>query len=182
MARLNRERYMMFGRWKSKTETENPWEAIGKDNDELTKELNPDTESGKNVLGEKTFVHSGNEPEVEVDPYYMDSDRAMYAHMLEIALEEKYGEDDLLGEYFEAFFDNVNAETGTMTGYGYQRDAWFTPQSVGGDTSGFQIPYTINPVGPKVKKNISYDMATNTATITDITNSGSGSNTGTSEP
>ena len=42
------------------------WDAIGKDNDDLSKELNPDTETGKNVLGESTFTHSGYEPEVEV--------------------------------------------------------------------------------------------------------------------
>jgi hypothetical protein len=99
----------------------------------------------------------------------MDPDRAMYEHMLEVALEEKYGEADLLGEFAEAFFGTVDASNQTMSGYCYVRDAWFTPQSVGGDTTGLQIPYTINPVGPKVKKNIVYDMTTNTATISNIT-------------
>lgn len=170
MAILERNRGMFFGAWKPTTQGGTPvWEAIGKDNDELTKELNPDTEAGKNVLGESTFTHSGYEPEVEVDPYYMDPDRAMYEHMLECALEERYGAEDLIGLFAEAFFTTVNAQTQTMTGYCYVRDAWFVPQSVGGDTKGYAIPYTINPVGPMVKKNISYAMATNTATITDIT-------------
>ena len=145
------------------------WEAIGKDNDDLSKEMNPDTESGKNVLGESTFTHSGYEPEISVDPYYMDPTRHMYEHMLECALEEKFGESDLMGKFAEAFFTTVNAETKTMTGYCYVRDAWFVPQSVGGDTSGYAIPYTITPVGAMVKKNISYNMTTNEATITDIT-------------
>jgi hypothetical protein len=151
------------------TKASDGWEAIGKDNDELTKELNPDTETGKNVLGESTFTHSGYKPEVDVDPYYMDPTRAMYDHMLEAALEEKCGEEDLLGEFAEAFFTNVNTQTRVMTGYCYVRDAWFVPQSVGGDTKGLAIPYKINPVGPMTRKNISYDMATNIATITDIT-------------
>ena len=145
------------------------WEAIGKDNDELTKELNPDTETSKNVLGESTFTHSGYETEVEVDPYYMDPSRPMFEHMLEVAMMEKYAEEDLLGEFAEAFFTTVNAAAGTMSGYCYVRDAWFVPQSVGGDTKGFAIPYNINPVGPVVKKNITYNMATNVATITAIT-------------
>ena len=145
------------------------WEAIGKDNDELTKELNPDTESSKNVLGESTFTHSGYETEIEVDPYYMDPSRAMFEHMLEVAMMEKYAEEDLLGEFAEAFFTQVDESTRTMSGYCYVRDAWFVPQSVGGDTKGLSIPYNINPVGPVVKKNISYSMATNAATITDIT-------------
>ena len=55
-----------------------------------------------------------------------------------------------------------------MTGYCYVRQAWYVPQSVGGDTSGFAIPVNINPVGAVVKKAISYDMATNEATITEI--------------
>ncbi len=169
MARLDRNRGMFFGSWKPTGSATQVWEAIGKDNDDLSKELNPDTESSKNVLGESTFRHSGYEPEIDVDPYYMDPDRAMYAHMLEVALEEKYGEEDLLGEFAEAFFTTVNAETHTMSGYCYVRDAWFVPQSTGGDTSGYAIPYTITPVGPMVKKNISYNMETNAATITDIT-------------
>ena len=170
MAKQKRERGMFFGRWKTADgETANPWEAIGKDNDELTKELNPDTESFKNVLGESGLIHSGYEPEVDVDPYYMDPNRAMYEHMLECALEEKYGEEDLVGEFAEAFFTSADATAGTMTGYCYVRDAWYVPQSTGGDTSGYSIPYNIKPVGPMVKMNIVYTLATNAATITDIT-------------
>lgn len=166
MAKMERNRGMFFGRWKS-AKSDAAWEAIGKDNDELTKELNPDTESSKNVLGEATFTHSGYEPEVDVSPYYMDPDRSMYEHMLECALEEKYGESDLLGEFAEAFFEAVDADTKTMTGYCYVRDAWFVPQSTGGDTTGYAIPYKIHPVGAMVKKTISYNMETNVATITD---------------
>lgn len=168
MARLDRNRGMFFGSWKPTGGGSQVWEAIGKDNDELTKELNPDTESSKNVLGEATFTHSGYEPEVDVDPYYMDPDRAMYEHLLECALEEKYGEADLVGEFAEAFFTTVNAETKTMTGYCYVRNAWFVPQSTGGDTKGYAIPYKLYPVGAMVKKNISYNMETNTVTITTL--------------
>ena len=131
------------------------WEAVGKDNDDLSKELNPDTETTKNVLGETTFKHSGYEPEVDVDPYYMDPSRPMYAHLLDVAMQEKYGEADLLGYFAEAFFT-------------YVRRAWIVPQSVGGDTAGYAIPYNINPIGAMEKKNIVYDMTTNQATITDI--------------
>ena len=170
MSRMERNRGMFFGAWKPTTQGGTPtWEAIGKDNDELTKELNPDTEAGRNVLGESTFVMSGYEPEIDVDPYYMDPDRAMYEHLLECALEEKYGEADLVGLFAEAFFTTVNATAGTMSGYCYVRDAWFVPQSTGGDTAGYAIPYNIHPTGPIVKKNIVYTMATNTAVITDIT-------------
>lgn len=162
MAKLERNRGMFFGSWDGIDE----WDAIGKDNDDLAKELNPDTEVGKNVLGESTFKHSGYEPEIDVDPYYMDSSANMYEHMLECALEERYGESDLKGQFAEAFFTDVNVSTKSMTGYAFVRDAWFVPQSVGGDTSGYSIPYNITPVGAMVKKAVSYDMATHTPTFT----------------
>lgn len=150
------------------TKANSGWEALGKDNDSLVKELNPDTETSKNVLGESSFKHSGYEPTIDLDPYYMDPSRVMYAHLLECALEEKYGESDLLGYFAEAFFTSVDESSRTMSGYCYVRRAWFVPQSTGGDTSGLSIPYTINPVGAMTRKHISYSMETNQATITDI--------------
>lgn len=144
------------------------WEALGKDNDELTKELNPDTETSKNVLGEATMVHNGYEPEIGVDPYYVDPSRKMYKRLLDIALQELYGEGNCLGYFAEAFFTSANPETRKMSGYCYVRQAWFIPQSTGGDTGGFAIPVNINPVGAIAKKKIVYDMTTNEATITDF--------------
>ena len=142
------------------------WEALGKDNEDLSKALNPEVESQRNVLGETVVKHSGYSPEVDVDPYYMDPGRLLYDHLLEVALEEKYGENDLLGYCAEAFFTSVDEANQTMSGYCFVRRAWFIPQSVGGDTSGYAIPFNVNPVGPKTKKAITYSMATNTATVT----------------
>ena len=145
------------------------WEAIGKDNDDLSKELNPDTEKSKNVLGEATFVHKGYEPEVSVDPYYIDPSRKMYKRISENARKEKFGETDLVGWFAEAYFDTANPATGKMTGTCIVRKAWYVPQSTGGDTSGFAIPTTITPFGAQEEKKIVYDMATNEATITALT-------------
>jgi len=150
------------------TASSGAWEALGKDNDDLSKELNPDTETSKNVLGETSFKHSGYEPEIGVDPYYIDPSRKMYAHLRDVAYEERYGEADLMGYFAEAFFQTANRKTQKMTGYCYVRQAWFVPQSVGGDTSGLGIPVTVNPVGSPIKKKIVYDMVTNEATISDL--------------
>ena len=142
------------------------WEAIGKDNDDLSKELNADTESKKNVLGETSFEHKGYEPQVSVDPYYMDPARLMYAHLKDIAQKEAYSEEECLGYFAEAFFESADEANHTMSGYCYVRRAWIVPQSVGGDTAGFAIPFNVNPVGGMEKKAITYDMLTNTATVT----------------
>ncbi len=98
----------------------------------------------------------------------MDPGRLMYAHMLDVALTEKYDEGSLLGYMAEAYFTSADENAGTMTGYCYVRRAWFVPQSVGGNTAGFNIPFTVNPQGGATKKAIVYDMKTNTATVTDL--------------
>ena len=152
------------------TKASGGWEALGKDNDSLTKELNADTEKSKNVLGETTFRHSGYEPEISLDPYYIDPSRKMYKRILKNAIEEKYGEGDLMGKFAEAFFTVKNNEKRTMSGYCYVRDAWYVPNSTGGDTTAYAIPVTITPVGPVKKMKIVYSMTDNEATITELTN------------
>ena len=147
------------------TKASGGWEALGKDNDNLTKDLNPDTEKSKNVLGESTFRHTGYEPEISLDPYYIDPSRKMYKRMMKNAIVERYAENELKGYFAEAFFTTANKETRTMTGYCFVREAWYVPQSTGGDTAAYGIPVTITPVGAITRKKIVYDMETNEGTI-----------------
>lgn len=142
------------------------WEVLGRDNDDLSKELNPDTETSKNVLGEVTFKHNGYETEVNVDPYYADKTSPLYEKLLAAAVQEKYGDADIKGYFTEVVYDEVSEEAGTMTGTGYKRDAYIVPQSTGGDTSGFGIPFTVNPVGPQTKVKVVYTVATRAVSIT----------------
>ena len=120
------------------------------------------------MLGETSFTHKGYEPSVDMDQYFADPSRILYEHLQDIAMQEKSSEQDCLGYFAEAFFTSVNEEARTMNGYCYVRRAWLVPESIGGDTSGLAIPFTITPIGGMEKKAISYDMATNVATITDL--------------
>lgn len=163
MAKLDRNRLMFFASFNGTA-----WEALGKDNDDLSKELNPDTETSKNVLGETTFQHSGYEPEVEVDPYYADEDSVLYEKLSAAAMQELYGDSDIKGYFVECIFDTVNAGAGTMSGTGYKREAYIVPQSTGGDTSGLGIPFTVNPVGAQTEVNVTYTKATRAVTITAV--------------
>ena len=170
--KLDRNRGMFFAGFASGTgtaPTNVQWEVLGRDNDDLNKDLNPDTETSKNVLGETTFKHSGYEPEVSVDPYYADSESNLYTKLLAAAVQEKYGDDDIKGYFVEVVFTTVNAEAGTMTGTGYMREAYIVPQSTGGDTAGYAIPFTVNPVGPMTAVTVVYTMATRAVTITTAT-------------
>ena len=163
MAKLDRNRNMYFASF-DKT----AWEVLGKDNDDLSKELNPDTETSKNVLGEATFKHNGYEPEVSVDPYYADEVSALYEKLKAAAVQEKYGDADIKAYFVEAVFDGTDAAktAGKLTGTGYQREAYLVPQSTGGDTAGFAIPFTVNPVGPMTEVTVVYPLATREVTIT----------------
>ena len=160
MAKLDRFMNMYFASF-DKT----AWDVLGKDNDDLNKELNPDTETSKNVLGEATFKHNGYEPEVNVDPYYADDESPLYEKLLAAAVQEKYGDADIKGYFVEAVFET--AENGVLSGTGYRREAYIVPQSTGGDTAGFGIPFTVNPVGPMTEVTVSYTMSTRAVTITE---------------
>lgn len=169
MAKLDRNRGMFFAGFLAASTTEKPspaapadvdWEVLGRDNDDLSKALNPDTENSKNVLGEATFKHNGYEPEVNLDPYYADDTSALYDKLLAAAVQEKFGDADIKGYFVEVVFSTVNASAGTMTGTGYMREAYIVPESTGGDTSGFGIPFTVHPVGPMTAVTVTYTMAT----------------------
>lgn len=167
--KLDRNRGMFFAGFASGTGTAPAnvqWEVLGRDNDDLSKDLNPDTETSKNVLGETTFKHSGYEPEVSVDPYYADSESNLYEKLLAAAVQEKYGDADIKGYFVEVVFTTVNADAGTMTGTGYMREAYIVPQSTGGDTAGYAIPFTVNPIGPMTSVTVVYTMATRAVAIT----------------
>ena len=164
MARLERFKNMYFASFDGTT-----WEVLGRDNEDLSKDLNPDIESGKNVIGEATFKHSGYEPEINTDPYYADPDTALYEKLKAAAVQELYGDTDIKGYFVEVVFDGVQSSTAQLTGTGYKREAYIVPQSTGGDTSGFSIPFTINPTGPMTEVDVTYTRATRAVTITNHT-------------
>lgn len=160
MAKLKRNAYMQFCSFDG-----TDWEVLGVDNDDLSKELNPDTETSKNVLGETTFKHNGYEPEVSIDPYYADSSSALYENLSEIALEEKFDDASVKGYYVEGILTTADSTAGTITGTGKKRAAYIVPQSLGGDTAGLGIPFTVSPVGPMTNVTITYTIATRAVTI-----------------
>lgn len=164
MAKLERNRYMQFVSFDGTA-----WEVLGRDNDDLSKELNPDTETSKNVLGETTFKHNGYEPEVALDPYYADSTSVLYEDLTAAAIGEKFDDESIKGFFTEVIFSTVNAEAGTMTGTGKKREAYIVPQSVGGDTAGLGIPFNVNPIGPMTDVTVTYTVATREVTIAAVT-------------
>lgn len=57
---------------------------LGKDLEEYAIEMNPDSETKKNILGENSTNVKGYEPQGSVDPYYAYSGDPLYEHLASI--------------------------------------------------------------------------------------------------
>lgn len=114
------------------------WWLIGKDIEELSVELNPDVSSVKNILDETSVQDNGYEPSVEADPYYANPDDEIYQKLLDIAMNRKKGE-----ACRTKILEVVVEDTEATNHKAWTEDVVLKPTSYGGDTSGFQIPFTI---------------------------------------
>lgn len=129
---------------------------LGKDLEEYNEELNPDVEVNKNILGEQNVNHNGYEVQSEVDPFYAYSGDPLFTKLALIANERKTGDAckttkvDVL----------LNAD-GTVV-WAYREDVYVVPNSIGGDTSGVQIPFTVYNAGNRVAG--TWDPSTKTFT------------------
>lgn len=113
------------------------WFLIGKDIDDMSVELNPDTEVKKNILGETSVQDNGYEPSMSADPYYANPDDSIYSKIKDIAMKRLKG-DACKTKVLEVIIDK---EEGPYEAY--QEDVIVKPQSYGGDTSGFAIPFDV---------------------------------------
>lgn len=118
---------------------------LGKDLEEYVEELNPDVEVQKNILGEQNVQHNGYEVQSEVDPFYAYTGDALFEKLAEIANERKTGDDCVTTKV-----DVLLKADGTVE-WAYKEDVWVVPNSVGGDTSGVQIPFSVYNAGNRVK-------------------------------
>lgn len=111
------------------------WFLIGKDIEDMSVELNPDTETVKNILGETSVKDNGYEPSMSVDPYYANPDDDIYPKIKDIAMKR------LKGDACKTSILEVIVEDTDGPHEAYTEDIIVKPQSYGGDTSGFAIPF-----------------------------------------
>lgn len=122
------------------------WEIIGDDIEEMSVEMNPDTEQSKNILGQTKTKDNGYEPSMEADPYYADPDKALYKKLRDIAFERKKGA-DCKTLMLEVIVEDSEAENHLA----YVQEVTVKPNSYGGDTGGFNIPFTVSEDGAREK-------------------------------
>lgn len=123
---------------------------LGKDLEEFTVELNPDVETSKNIIGENSVKHNGYEASSDADPVYYEYDDALTEKMMEIAMLRQSG-DACKTSYVEVLLkpgaDGAEPEVIRAV----REDVYVIPNSYGGDTSGVQVPFSINYAGNRTE-------------------------------
>ena len=125
---------------------------IGQDLEEYSEELNPDVEVNKNILGEQSVKHSGYEVQADVDPFYYENyDDALSNKIMEIANTRATGDKCKTTMVDVLLKPGADEETAPTVVWAYREDVYVIPNSVGGDTSGVQTPFTVYKAGNRVK-------------------------------
>lgn len=121
------------------------WYIIGKDIEDLSVELNPDTETVKNILDETAVQDNGYEPSLEAETFYANPQDKLYSVLKGIAMERKTG-DACKTKIVEILIDKENGPF----------DAWcedviIKPSSYGGPQGGVNIPFSVTFNGNRKK-------------------------------
>lgn len=131
---------------------------LGKDLEEYAIELNPDVETKKNILGENSVAVSGYEVSSSVDPYYYDYDEALSEKVMDIAMNRTTGDGCKTTTIDVLLKPGATADAAPTVVWAYREDCYIVPQSVGGDTTGIQIPFELHRAGNRVKG--TFDLST----------------------
>lgn len=117
---------------------------LGKDLEEYQEELNPDVEVKVNILGDQSVLHNGYEVQSEVDPYYAEEGDPLWEKLAAIVNNRSTGTACMTTRV-----DLLLNASGTVE-WAYREDVYIVPNSLGGDTSGVQIPFTVYNTGNRV--------------------------------
>ncbi len=117
---------------------------LGKDLETYQEELNPQVEIRRNILGEQNVIHNGYQVQSSAEPFYADEDDPLFEPIAEIANERKTG-DGCMTTRVEVLIDAEGNQV-----WAYKEDCWVVPNSVGGDTSGVQLPFSVYNAGNRV--------------------------------
>lgn len=144
------------------------WKRLGKDLEELNIELSPEEETKKNILGENSTRISGYEVSYSVDTFYAEKGDALFTKLMAIVNNRSTG-DGVLTKVLDILVDSE----GTIES-AFVEDAIVIPQSIGGDTTGVQIPFNVKYNGNRKDVTSSTTISDGVPTIS----SGSGGSTG----
>ena len=136
------------------------YERLGKDLEEYSPEMSAEVNTSKNILGETSILISSYEKTGAVEPFYADKDSALFER-LQAIIDGNLTLDDLKTDVVEVKL----WETASTSAYpAIKEEAYIEITSYGGDTTGYQIPFTLHYTGVKVKG--TFDPSTKKFTAT----------------
>ena len=158
MAKIERK-YMAHFLNGAKPGEEAVYERLGQDLEEFAPELSAQVETKKNILGENSVVISGYEKTAAVEPYYAQSGSALFTRLQEII------DGDLVLDELKADVVDVKLWDENDNGAypAVKETVYLEITSYGGDTTGYQIPFTLHYTGEKVKGTFNLSTKTFTA-------------------
>ena len=134
------------------------YERLGQDLEEFSPEMSAQVETKKNILGESSILISGYEKTASVEPYYANSGTALFER-LQAIIDDGLTLDELKTDVVDVKLWDKN-EAGAYPAV--KEIAFIEVTSYGGDTTGYQIPFTLHYTGEKVKG--TFNVATKTFT------------------
>ena len=119
---------------------------LGDDIEEMSVELNPDTEQKKTILGKTKITDNGYAPSMSADLFYADPSSKLYPKLKSIALDRLKGE-----ECKTLMLEVIVEDTSATKHLAYVQEVMVKPQSYGGDTTGVNIPFDVTDDGERTK-------------------------------
>ncbi len=134
------------------------YERLGKDLEEYRAEMAAQVDTKKNILGETSILISSYEKTGSIEPYYAEKDSPLFTRLQDI-IDNQLVLDDLKTDVVEVkLWDE--AEGGAYPAI--KEEAYIEVTSYGGDTTGYQIPFTLHFTGVRTKG--TFNVATKTFT------------------
>lgn len=114
------------------------YSRLGKDLEEYNIEMNADSETKKNILGESSTVVKGYEPSGDVDTFYAYEDDPLFTHLASVINGRE------TGSTLETTVVDVLISAAGEVVWAYRENVIVIPKSIGGDTGGVQIPFEVH--------------------------------------
>jgi len=129
---------------------------LGKHLQQYSEELNPQVTTNNNILGEQVVLHTGYQVSSTAEPYYAETGDPLWEKLQEIANKR------IMGDGCETTrIDGLMDDEGNVL-WAYMESCKVIPTSLGGDTTGVQIPFQVHNNGNR--RRVNFDLATKIAT------------------
>ena len=132
------------------------YERLGKDLEEFSPELAAQVDTKKNILGETSVLISSYEKTGAVEPYYAESGSTLFTRLQDI-IDNNRVLDEVKADVVEVKLWEEN-EDGNYPAI--REEVYIEVTSYGGDTTGYQIPFTLHFTGNKVKGSFNVNTKT----------------------